>query len=307
MSKICLAPLAGVTNLTVREFFTKLGADLTHTEMISCEGLIRDNPKTLDMLKISDSEAPLIIQLFASNDEVLYNGAENLLKFVNDKKNFYGIGVNMACPMPKVTKNGSGAALLKRPDVAFNMIKKISSFKIPVWVKIRKLENNFDTLKFVEMLLNAGADNVCIHGRTEKQRYEGKSDKKIIFDAAKEFPGKISASGDVWTVEDIKEYFSYNCENVMLARGAITNPYLFCEFHGIFKTQSEKINDILELAERTKNLLGEHKALVTLKKFSLSLAKGFEGGAEIRNKICQSKTFLDAASIINQITKTGES
>ena len=299
MRKICLAPLAGVTNITAREFFTDLGAELTHTEMISCEGLIRNNPKTFDMLKISDYEAPLIIQLFAPDENVLLNGAENLLKIVNHK-NFYGLGVNMACPMPKVTKNSCGAALLKKPDTAFKMIKNISSFKIPVWVKIRKLENKIDTFKFIELLLNAGADNVCIHGRTQPQRYEGKSDKQIVFDSAKEFPGKISASGDVWTLNDINEYFSNNCEYVMLARGAIANPWLFSEYHGIQKTKPQKLNDILKLAERTKNLLNEHKGLVALKKFSLSLLKGFEGGAELRNKICMSQNYSDAINILMQ-------
>ena len=152
MSKICLAPLAGVTNLTVREFFTELGAELTHTEMISCEGLIRDNPKTLDMLKISDSEASLIIQLFAPNEDNLYRGAEKLLEIVNKHKNFYAIGVNMACPMPKITKNSCGSALLKKPETAFKMIKCLKNFNVPLWVKIRKLESENETLNFVEML-----------------------------------------------------------------------------------------------------------------------------------------------------------
>ena len=302
MPRICLAPLAGVNIVTVREFFTELGADFTHTEMISCEGLARNNPKTFEMLQISEFESPLIIQVFAQNDDVLTRGVESLLRFLDTSANhekFFGLGINMACPMPKVTKNGSGAALLRKPDIAVKMVESVRKFGIPVWVKIRKLENSRDTLELVGKILSAGASNICIHGRTQAQRYSGIADKKIILEAVRNFGGeKISASGDVWLIDDVEEYVSYGCECVMIARGAIANPWLFCEIRGVEKSRAEKLADILRLAERTKNLLGEHKAVVTLKKFSLSLMRGFEGGADLRDKICKCREYDESVKIL---------
>lgn len=286
---LALAPLAGVTTLPVREFFSLHGADLTHTEMISCAGLVRDNKKTFDMLKTSELEKPLIVQLFAPDEKVLLDGA---LKVKESCEKFSGFGINMACPMPKITKNFCGAALLKRPDVAFNMVRELKKLNIPIWVKIRKLDNETETLKFIETLANAGADNVCVHGRTAAQRYEGVADKNILKLAAKNFPGLISASGDVKTVEDINEYFSYGCVCVMLARGAIANPFLFEEYHGTFRETDEKIEILINFAYRAKELEGEHKALNAMKRFAGAVLKFSQGSAEKRNNACMS-TSLD--------------
>ena len=278
---LCLAPLAGVTTLPVRELFARLGVALTHTEMISCAGLIRNNEKTFDMLKTSGHEAELIVQLFANDLSVLISGAEVVMKIC---KNFSGFGINMACPMPKITRSGSGSALLKKPELAFAMTRELKKFNLPVFVKIRKLENNNDeTLRFIAGLADSGADNICIHGRTPAQRYEGLADKNIVKLAAKEFPGLISASGDVKTVNDINEYLSFGCAAVMLARGIIANPFLCDEFFGVTRSDEAKLEELFNLAERTLEISGEHKALVILKRFAGSMLRYSHGSAEKRN------------------------
>ena len=114
----------------------------------------------------------------------------------------------MACPMPKVTRRGAGAALLNVPSEAFEMTRRLKRLGLPVWVKMRRVSEgkNEDTIRFVEGLLDAGAENVCIHGRTAAQRYEGRSDRTVVAEAARRFPGRIAASGDVRTPEDVKDY-----------------------------------------------------------------------------------------------------
>ena len=293
---IALAPLAGVTTLPVREFFSLHGADLTHTEMISCAGLVRDNLKTLEMLKTSELETEnLIVQLFAPDEKNLVEGA---LKAINSCEKFYGLGINMACPMPKITKNFCGAALLKRPDIAAKMVSELKKLNFPVWVKIRKLENEIDTIKFIEFLANSGADNICVHGRTAAQRYEGLADKNILKIAAKNFPGLISASGDVKTINDIDEYFSFGCVCVMLARGAIANPFLFEEFRGINRSSEEKIEILINFARRAEKIAGEHKALIAMKRFSAAVLKFSHGSAEKRNLACMSTTLEEIIKIL---------
>ena len=296
MNKILsLAPLAGVTTLPVREFFSQHRADMTHTEMISCAGLVRDNAKTFEMLKTSEFEKPLVIQLFAPDEKILVSGA---LKVKNSCGNFFAFGINMACPMPKITKNFCRAALLKRPEIAFNMVKELKKLNLPVWVKIRKLEKENETLNFIEILAAAGADNICVHGRTAAQRYEGTADKKILEIAAKNFPGLISASGDVRTIEDIDEYFSYGCVCVMLARGAIANPFLFEEYCGINRNSEEKIEILINFAYRAKELAGEHKALIAMKRFTGAVLKFSHGSAEKRNQACMSTSLEEIIKIL---------
>ncbi|MBQ7197505.1 MAG: tRNA-dihydrouridine synthase family protein [Synergistaceae bacterium] len=293
---LALAPLAGVTTLPVREFFSEHGAALTHTEMISCAGLVRDNQKTFDMLKISEREAPLVVQLFAPDEKILVAGA---LRVCEACEKFFAFGINMACPMPKITKNFCGAALLKRPDVAANMVRELKKLNLPVWVKIRKFENDNDTLKFIENLANAGADNICVHGRTPAQRYEGLADKNILKLAAENFPDLISASGDVKTVEDINEYFSYGCVCVMLARGAIANPFLFEEYRGINRDLDKRVEILINFAYRAKELAGEHKALIAMKRFAGAVLKFSHGSAEKRNLACMSTSLDEIIKILN--------
>ena len=297
-NQLCLAPLAGVTSISIREFFSEQGAALTHTEMISCAGLVRDNAKTLDMLKVSKSEAPLVVQLFANNSEILFEGAKRVLKSC---EKFSAFGINMACPMPKITKNGSGSALLKKPETAFNMVKNLKELNLPVWVKIRKLEKEIDTLNFIENLINSGADNVCIHGRTASQRYEGFADKNIVRECAKNFPGFISASGDVKTVDDIHEYLSMGCVAIMLARGIISNPFLIDEFHYIFRDYNEQIETLINFAERAETLSGEHKALVLMKRFVPGILRDVHGSAEKRKSACMAVKLEEIIKILRGV------
>ena len=294
-NNLCLAPLAGVTLLTVREFFTQMGAALTHTEMISCSGLIRDNAKTLDMLRVASHEGPLIVQLFAPDEKILFAGA---LKVLENCEKFSGLGINMACPMPKITKNGAGSALMRRPEIASKMVKCLKDLNFPVWVKTRKFDDDNETLKFAELLINSGADNICIHGRTPSQRYEGIADRNIISLAAKNFPGYISASGDVKNISDIDEYLHMGCVMVMLARGAFANPCLFEEFRGIYRTQSEKLDALIKFAYRTRDLLNEHKAIVLMKRFAGSMIKFKNGSAALRQQAMLSNSLDELINIL---------
>jgi len=295
--KIFLAPLAGITTLPVREFFTEHGASLTHTEMISCAGLIRDNAKTFDMLESSEREGPLVVQLFANDSGVLVSGGE----VVRERcKKFSAFGINMACPMPKITKNGCGSAILKKPGLAAEMVKGLKTLGVPVWVKMRRLEDDEDTLRFADVIISAGADNVCIHGRTPSQRYEGIADRSIISRSSREFPGMISASGDVREVKDIEEYLSMGCAGVMIARGAFSNPFMIEEYCGRYRSRDEKISELLNFAHRAYEISGEHKAVVLMKRFAGSILRNERGSAELRQKAMMSGSLEEITEILQK-------
>ena len=295
--KLFLAPLAGVTTLPVREFFASHGASLTHTEMISCAGLVRDNAKTFDMLASSKREGPLVVQLFANDAGVLVSGGEAVMKHC---ARFSAFGINMACPMPKITKNGCGSAILKKPGLATDMVKGLKTLGLPVWVKMRRLDDDDDTLRFADVIISAGADNVCIHGRTPSQRYEGIADRSIISQSCAEFPGMISASGDVRSVNDIEEYLSMGCAGVMIARGAFGNPFMFEEWSGQFRTRDEKISELLKFARDMYEISGEHKAVVLMKRFAGSILRNERGSAELRQKAMTSATLDEITSILQK-------
>ena len=307
-----LAPLAGVTTPPLRDFFSRLGAGLTHTEMVSCMGLIRDNRKTEGMLRILPTEGPVVLQLFSGEADTMIRGAEAALALSSrsDTAGFAALGVNMACPMPKVTKRGAGAALMNTPDTAFEMVRGLKKLELPVWVKIRRMSpcgtdertGAAETLRFAEGLLAAGADNVCIHGRTPAQRYEGRADREVVAAAAARFPEKISASGDVYTVEDVLEYMGMGCAGVMLARGALANPYLFpsalralghdVSDELIRPDPENQVRRLQELGERSREISGARLTVVLLKRLMAGMLKGVPGAAELRRR-AGSTTDLD--------------
>jgi tRNA-dihydrouridine synthase len=295
-NELWLAPLAGVTIPPVREFFTLLGAGLTHTEMISCTGLTRGNHKTEGMLRLLPDEGPVILQLFAGDADTMAKGAETALAANADGgfRQFAALGINMACPMPKVTKRGAGAALMGT-KTASAMVRSLKRLGLPVWVKTRKMPDGGETLQFIEELAEAGADNICIHGRTTVQRYEGRADRSAAAAAAARFPEKISASGDVYAVEDVEEYLNMGCVGVMLARGALANPYLFplalrARGYDVPEsltnpTQERRAQLLYGLGERIQEICGPKTALVLLKRLAAGMFKGVPGVSELRRRI----------------------
>ncbi|MDR3265253.1 MAG: tRNA-dihydrouridine synthase family protein, partial [Synergistaceae bacterium] len=308
-----LAPLAGVTTPPVRRFFSRLGAGLTHTEMISCQGLARGNRKTKEMLRLLPDEGPVVLQLFCGDAGTMAEGARAALEYSSTAfRSFAALGINMACPMPKVTKHGAGAALLNAPETAFEMTRRLKSLGLPVWVKIRRMPSGDEdeTLRFVEGLLRAGGDNVCIHGRTPAQRYEGRGDRTAIAAAARRFPGKISASGDVRAVEDVLEYMDMGCVGVMLARGALANPRLFPRALRALgwevadeltnPTTTQQIERLRALGESAADVCGPRLAVVLLKRLAGGVLRGMPGAADLRRRLGAAGTPEELLKILSE-------
>lgn len=300
-----LAPLAGVSLSAVRRLFRNLGVALTHTEMISSTGILRDGRKTRAMTEYTAEEKPLVLQLFSGDADSLCRSAEICL----EGKEYAAFSVNMACPMPKVMKRGAGCRLLERPDVAAEMVKGLKKFGLPVWPKIRKIVPDgklYDrnTEDFIETLLEAGADNVALHGRTPAQRYAGSADKEEVLSAARRFPGKITASGDVYGAEDVKFYMDGGCSAVLAARGAVANPFMVVQSLSVLGYNNSLWNDepsltcraemLIQFAEDLEKIHDERVALVLLKRFLSGFFRGRAGTADFKRAIAIAKDWKTA-------------
>lgn len=308
-SPLMLAPLAGVTIPPVRLFYSRLGASAAHTEMISCAGLLRANRKTAGMLQVLPGEGPVIVQLFAGDPETLLKGAEIALA---EGTSFRAVGINMACPMPKVLKKGAGARLLEDPDTAFAMVRALVRLGFPVWPKIRKCPPGYplSTGDFCRGLLDAGASLVCIHGRTPAQRYAGEADREIVVRMAEMFPGKICASGDVYSSEDASFYLDGGCSSVLLARGAVADPFLFArilaflgyDVHNIYGNPSPdfQILLLLDFGDSVSDLCGHRMAALFAKRILAGLFRGMPGVGGLRRAAASVSTWTDLRGIIEQ-------
>ena len=294
-SPIWLAPLAGVTTRTFRSFHRDMGAGLVHTEMVSAIGLSYRNKKTGDMIgNEGEASGPIALQLFSPDADSLARGAELALCL----RRFDALEINMACPMPKVTKKGSGASLLARPDESRRMVERAVKFGLPVWAKMRIIPEQaggIGTEEFADGLFGAGAELLMIHGRTPAQRYEGTSDKAKVCAAARKFPGRIAASGDYYAPSDAMRYLNGGCVAVLAARGALRDAYLIPKTNAALgmnvpreltdPTLSDEISALIALGRLGAANEGERFTMVLARRMLAGLFKGFDGAANIR-KTC---------------------
>ena len=175
---VALAPMAGITDMPFRIICKELGCGLVVSEMVSAKGLLYKNVKTFDMLRIAQEERPAAIQLFGSNPMELARAAKIVEADGADIIDF-----NMGCPVPKIVNNGEGSALMKNPQLAYEILARMAdSVKIPVTVKIRAGwdEKNINAPEIALLAEKAGVAAIAVHGRTREQYYNGKADWNII-------------------------------------------------------------------------------------------------------------------------------
>ena len=237
-NRVLLAPLAGVTDMAFRELAREQGAGMTFTEMVSAKGIQYKNEKTFSLLQIGEKEGKAGVQLFGREPEILAQTAARLEETAGKQIALFDI--NMGCPAPKIVNNGEGSALMREPGLAGRIIRAVkAAVDLPVTVKFRKgFDKEEDTcVAFAQMAEQAGADGITVHGRTRAQFYEGKADWKAIARVKKAVSIPVNANGDIFSPEDAKAIWEETgADGIMVARGALGNPFLFRQIHEFLKT-----------------------------------------------------------------------
>jgi tRNA-dihydrouridine synthase B len=228
-----LAPMAGVSEQPFRALAFRMGASLCPTELVSSEGLMRLNARTIKYLRFDSAvERPYCLQIFGGSPEVMARAA-----VVAKQHGAEIVDINMGCPVKKVTRNGSGSNLLCDPPRAGEIVRQVrEATGLPVTCKIRSGwdESRKNYLEVARVLFENGCAAVAIHARTRAQLYSGKADWSVIADLKRHFPsGIIIGNGDVKTVADARRMTeTTGCDFVMIGRGALGNPWLFRELCG---------------------------------------------------------------------------
>lgn len=233
-NNIILAPMAGYGDVAFRRLCRDFGAGLTVTEMISVNGLNYGNEKTGELLARAENETPCAVQLFGSSPDAFYRA----LKECRALDGFEIIDVNMGCPVPKVTKQGAGSALMLNKELAAEIVDacKRGGGGRPVTVKFRLGvgEDEFTAESFADKMRGAGAAALTVHGRTARQMYRGKADWNkiaLVKKAAGDIP--VFGNGDVTSFTDFELAIEGSgVDGVAVGRGALGHPQLFAEVTG---------------------------------------------------------------------------
>ncbi|MDO8522281.1 MAG: tRNA-dihydrouridine synthase [bacterium] len=300
-----LAPLEDVTDAAFRRLIARYGkSDVMFTEFTSADGLFFANESGQEKLRakllFSDSERPIVAQLFTSSPERMKKGAEHVAKL-----GFDGVDINMGCPDRAVEKSGCGAALIKNPKLARELIRAAGESGLPVSVKTRTgyLADELDT--WLPELLAENLSAVTLHARTRKEMSDVPARWDAVARAVKihdSFKSKtlIIGNGDVRDIADARaKAEASGCDGVMLGRAIFGNPFLFRHSAECANVKEAKLKALSEHVQLFEELLSKTSSYSTLKKHFASYIKGWGGAKELRTRLMNTENTSEAQAIIS--------
>ncbi len=300
-----LAPLAGFTDSTFRFLCREFGAGMVFTEMISAEGIARQNTKTLRYAFFNQKERPIGIQLFGENPKTMANAAQKMSLFKPDV-----IDLNSGCPVKKVVKKGAGSALLKDLNKLGEIVKAVvDSTDIPVTVKIRSGWDKEEVVavEAAGIIESAGAAAIIVHPRTRSMQFSGKADWDIIRAVKQAVSIPVIGNGDVVDFTSAKKMFDdTGCDFLMIGRASIHRPWLFGQIKsyyckGVLPTEPvpvERIKYLLRHIELKVSECGEYHGVVGMRKNMAWYTKGMPGSTRLRGEIMKIDKYENLVNVL---------
>lgn len=300
-SHAVLAPMAGVSDRAYRELCVRFGAAYCVSEMVSSKALSFNSKKSEELMEISDLERPCGIQIFGDDPKCMADAAKHALENKPDI-----IDINMGCPAPKISSNGSGSALMKNPRLCGEIVKAVTAVTdIPVTVKIRKGwdDDSVNAVEVAKICELAGAAAITVHGRTRQQYYKPPVDYDIIKAVRESVSVPVIANGDIDSAERAKEVMDITgCDLVMIGRATLGNPWIFSQINAYLENPNVKIHTpdleerlgvMIEHISKMVEYKGEHMAMLQARKLVVGYFKGMKGAAALRNEAGKIKTLDD--------------
>lgn len=304
---LLLAPMEDVSDPPFRRLCKMHGADMMYSEFISSEGLIRDAMKSKKKLDIFDYERPVGIQIFGGDEEAMALSAK-IVEAVNPDL----VDINFGCPVKKVVCKGAGAGVLKDIDLMIRLTKAVvNSTHLPVTVKTR-LGWDTETINIMEVaerLQDVGVKALTIHARTRAQMYKGEADwdyiSKVKNNPNIEIP--IFGNGDVDSPEKALEYKQkYDCDGIMIGRGAIGYPWIFNEIKHFFETGeklpeptiTQRLQAVRQHAEWSMEWKGERLGLIEMRQHYSNYFRGIPHFKDFRRKFLEVFTLDEMDEVI---------
>lgn len=299
---ILLAPMEDVTDVSFRVVCKRLGADVVYTEFVNSEGLVRDSAKTKAKMHFLPEERPIGIQIYGSSDASMGTAAQLAESLEPDL-----IDINAGCWVKNVAGHGAGAGLLRDlPKMEQLVSAVVKSVKLPVTVKTRLGWDN-ESIKIVDvarMVEQTGAAALTIHCRTRAQGHKGDPDYTWIPQVKAAVSMPIIVNGGANEPQDVKNIFDETgCDGVMIARGAINNPWIFKQTKHFLKTGEllpdpsleDRLSVLFDHLDYAIEHKGERTAVIEFRKHYAAYLKGFPNASKTRISLMP---FVEKAPIV---------
>ncbi len=321
---LALAPLAGVSDRAFRRVCRILGADYTVSEMVSAKALVyeqrakgeKERSVSGHLASVRREELPMAVQLFGHEPDFMAEAARMLE--ANDYKGCVSevppsaIDINMGCPVRKVTGNGEGSALLKDPRLVGEIVRAVvAAVSLPVTVKIRAGwdRDSINAPEIAKICEAAGASLLCVHARTREQLYEPGVDRSVITAVKAAVSIPVLGNGDIYTAADALSMMAETgCDGVMIARGAMGNPWIFAEIAAaldgrdfVLPPAAERFEVALAQVREMIAEKGERVGVAEAKKHLAWYCHGMDGAAAARGRIMQATDYDALAAILRQM------
>lgn len=304
-----LAPMADVTDIAFRQIIAKYGKpDVFWTEFVSCDGLLSNGKEhLLHDLKYGEQERPIVAQIFGGKPGNFYECTKLITEL-----GFDGIDINMGCPDRSIEKQGAGAALMKDPKRAREIIREVKcgAGDIPVSIKTRMGYNKNELDSWLPEILAEKPAVVTMHARTRKEMSKVEAHWEEVAHAVKirdEMGSKtlIIGNGDIKDLNEAeKKAKEIGADGVMIGRGIFGNPWLFNkEINREDVSLEERLKVMVEHTKLFEKLHGNKKNFATMKKHYKAYAEGFDGAKELRVKLMEAKNASEVESTVKDFFK----
>ena len=308
MTRLILAPMAGVSDYAFRTLCARMGADITVTEMVSSRALVYGDKKTLALMKPAES-GRCGVQLFGNDPAVMARAAA----IVEGSAHPDFIDVNMGCPTPKIAGNGDGCALMRDIPLASRIVRAMSdAVSVPITVKMRLGwdKSCINAVELAQAVEDAGASALTVHGRTKAMGYSGRADRDAIRHVRDAVSIPVMANGDIVSAEDALWCLKVTrCDGLMVGRGAFGDPWIFREIAAALRGLSipehpalpERMEMAIEQFLISRSDKGEHIACLEARKYFGWYLRGIPFSARYRDQLNRLETEADVFRIRDRI------
>ena len=310
-----LAPMAGFTDVPFRVICTEYGASYTETEMISSVAVCYGDARTMELSRISASEAPCAVQIFGHDPVIMAEAASRLLDSYDGTVKPCAIDINMGCPVRKIVTPGDGSALMRDATTSETIVRAVSDVTrrhdVKLWIKIRAgwSRESINAPDFAVRMAAAGAEQITVHGRTRDMMYAPSSDNGVIRAVREAVPRDVAVigNGDIMSASDaFRMVAETGCDGVAVGRAALGNPWIFSDIASgessvQYRSVSERIDCALRLTRDVIAMNGEERGIRESRGRAAHFIRSIPHSAAFRNRLNHAVTYREFEEILNTL------